>query len=204
MSLHTYYGFWEFWEPYQPAYDIGPGAPAFGGQKVTFDGANKLIIVNYGVTEIDVRTDIYSDWKEWMLVRENGKYALALSAIGGDPITDASNVGITYFLENGWRIKMWEGDHQLSVAGNLFTREPGEDPYIETEGNYKVTIATVRSNLVDLITPDVGDVSLGNTAYTQIANTVWDKPIAEINTTDTTGDKLKKNLTKNQFLALDE
>ena len=200
--LSTSYGFWEFWETYNPSYDIGPGSPAFGNQKVVFDGVNKLIKVVTGVTSLDVQADIYGNWKEWMLVRENAKYSQALTAVGGDPITDTQSVGITYFLENGWRIKMWEGDHQLSVAGNIYTREPGEDPYVEPDGKYKVTISTVRSNLVDLISIEGSGGS--NVSASAIANSVWDKPLDEIVSTGTTGEKLKKNLTKTQFLSLDE
>ena len=203
--LSTYYGYWEFWEPYNPAYDIGPNAPAFGNQKVVFDGINKLIKVVTGVTTLDVQADIYGNWKEWMLVRENAKYSQALTAVGGDPITDTTAVGITYFLENGWRIKMWEGSHLLTVNGNIYTREPGEDPYVEPDGDYKVTISTVRSNLVDLITVEGsgGNTTISTGDIKSIANNVWDKPLDEIVSVDTTGEKLKKNLTKTQKLYLD-
>lgn len=206
MTASLFYGYWEFWEPYNPSYDIGPNAPAFGNQKVVFDGVNKLIRVVSGVTSLDVQIDIYGNWKEWMLVRENSKYSQALTAVGGDPITGTTAVGITYFLENGWRIKMWEGSHLLSVAGNIYTREPGQDPYVEPDGLFKVTISTVRSNLVDLVTIEgaSSNTNISTGDIKSIANNVWDKPLDEIVSTNTTGDKLKKNLTKTQFLSLDE
>ena len=53
--------------------------------KVTFDGPNKLIIVNPGIVELDVQVDIYSDWKEWAATGDNLKYPPALRTIGGDP-----------------------------------------------------------------------------------------------------------------------
>lgn len=157
---------WEFWELYNPANGY------YGGQKVVFDGPNRLILIANDVTEIDVRVDIYSNWKEWVSGdhHNNAAFPQALSAIGGDPITATSNVGITYFLENGWRIKMWEGSHQLVVDGNIFTREPGADPYIEPDGQYKVTILSTRSNLVDLITPES---SLSSGDVTTISANVW-------------------------------
>ena len=37
--------------------------------KVTFDGENRLIIINDGELNINVKQDIYSDWKEWALSR---------------------------------------------------------------------------------------------------------------------------------------
>ena len=71
-TLTTNYGYWEFWAPYSPSDGY------YGNQKVTFDGENKRILVNEGVTDISVKSDIYSNWKEWMQVRENAKYLPAL------------------------------------------------------------------------------------------------------------------------------
>lgn len=147
------YGFWEFWELYNPNV-------TFGEQKVSFDGINKLILVNEPVTQITVLNDIYSNWKEWSMVRDNGKFLQALSAIGGDPITSTSAVGTTFFLENGWRIRPWNGDYILTINGNIFTREEGDDPFVQpTNKESAVTINLFRSNLVDTVT--LGDVLQG-------------------------------------------
>lgn len=145
------FGYYEFWEPYDPDYLTGPGAPAFGPQKVTFDGVLKEILINYGETDINIRTDIYSAWKEWSEVRDNSKFLFAMSAIGGDPITDVTNVGITYFLENGWRIRPYVDDYILSINGNVYTREAGEDPVLPALGDANITVNLTRSNLVDIV-----------------------------------------------------
>lgn len=145
MQLAYNFNTWEFWDTYDPA------SETYGTQKVTFDGINRLILVNFGETELDARVDIYSNWKEWLSVGDNAKYAQALSAVGGDAITDQQFVGITYFLENGWRIKPFDSDHILTITGNIYTREPGGDPFVPTDGNFKVTVSTTRSNLVDFI-----------------------------------------------------
>ena len=88
---------------------------------VTFDGPNKLMIVNPGVTEIDVKVDLYSDWKEWTLLSDNSKYLPAMSAIGGEPIGGGIFVGSTFFFLNGWKLRPYEGNHTLNVVGNLYT-----------------------------------------------------------------------------------
>ena len=143
---------WTFWEDYAP--------PTYlGGQKVVFDGPNKLILISEGELNINVRIDIYSAWKEYVILRDNGKYAKALTAIGGDPITDTTNVGITYFLENGWRIKPFETDSVITLAGNIFTRETGENPFIPVSG---VTISLTRSNLVDFIQSSIDETAIDN------------------------------------------
>ena len=89
-------------------------------QKVTFDGENRLIYVNEGVTELDVQIDLYSAWKEWMVqYPEHAGFLPAMRVVGGDPIGPGRALGATYFLTNGWRLRTWEGDHRLVILGNL-------------------------------------------------------------------------------------
>ena len=104
--------------------------------------------MNPGITEIDIRTDIYSNAKEWGLVRDNAKFYESISVVGGDPLPGARILGSTFFLENGWRIRSWEGDHILTLTGNIFTRE-GEDPVLPPLGQYKVTVNFNTSSLVE-------------------------------------------------------
>lgn len=120
--------------------------------KVTFDGVNKLILVNDGETELDFRNDVYSAWKEWKQEpnQENGKYLEAVSVVGGDPLPGNRVLGSTFFLENGWRMRTWEGDHILTITGNVFTRE-GDDPFVDTITDVKVTINLNTSTLVETI-----------------------------------------------------
>lgn len=105
MWSSLYYGNWEYWLNYH---------------KVTFDGVNKLILINNGVTDIDVQIDIYSSWKEWALQSENLKYLKALNIVGGEPTVGAEKLDSTYFLINGWRIKPYPGSYTLNIVGNLF------------------------------------------------------------------------------------
>lgn len=134
MSFQTlHYGFWAEW--------VNP-------QKVTFDGPNKLMLINAGVTDIDVEVDLYSDWKEWVRVRDRAKYEMAMRTVGGDPTTGGRALGATFFLMNGWRIRTWEGDHRLVVNGNLYTDE-GDPPFIPVIGPYTTIIESNVSNLID-------------------------------------------------------
>lgn len=138
--------------------------------KVTFDGENRLIIVNNGETSISVDTDIYSDWKEWLLQSDNIKYPIALSAIGGDPIGGARYLGSTFFLENNWKLRPYEGNHVLSVSGNLYTRD-GSSPFVQTLGSYNVLISMQVSNLIDTVS------TAGGSTASEIADAVWNKTI---------------------------
>lgn len=104
-GITMYYGFWEYWELQH---------------KVTFDGVNRLIIVNDGETSLDVQTDIYSDWKEWAQTENNLKYFEPLSTVGGEPTIEGQRLDVTYFLINGWKIKPYSGTYDLNIVGNIF------------------------------------------------------------------------------------
>jgi len=138
--------------------------------KVTFDGDNRLIIVNFGETTLDAKVDLYSDWKEWVLTSNNSKYPIAFIAVGGDTISSGAYLGTTYFLENGWRIRPYEGSHQLTITGNVYTREEGGQPVIPTVGNYQVLINMARSNLIDAISTGGGSVDSN-----EVAEAVWQR-----------------------------
>ncbi len=158
MWTSTYYNFWNYWNLYH---------------KVTFDGENKLIIVNYGVTELDVEIDIYSDWKEWLRLYDYMKYPVAISSIGGEPLGGGQFVGSTFFLENGWRIRPWEGDQFLTINGNIYTREAGGNPVIPTVGRWNISVSFIRSALVFSIGAESTQTSSVPTAN-EIAQAVWD------------------------------
>lgn len=147
-SISVNYGNWTYWADYNPPTYVG-------NQKVTFDGPNKLILINEGETDIDVTEDIYSNWKEWMLQGDNAKYLEAISTLGGDPITATNSVGRTYFLENGWRIQPWPSynGYILTINGNIYTREEGGNP---SNPESSVSVNFTRSSLVELVTTEGG------------------------------------------------
>lgn len=119
--------------------------------KVTFDGENRLIIIAPGVTDIDVKVDIYSDWKEWVRVRDYSKYPRALRTIGGDATTPGERAGDLYFLMNGWRIRTWEGSHELSIDGVINvdgTADPGFDQLGRSTGS--ISVPTLKPQFIQI------------------------------------------------------
>lgn len=71
--------------------------------KLTFDGPSKLITVNPGVTTLDIKTELYSDWVDWVAIRDNSMFLPAMRYTGLDPIPGGES-GDIYFLQNGWRL----------------------------------------------------------------------------------------------------
>jgi hypothetical protein len=132
----------------------------------TFDGPNKLIILSAGTTVLDVK-DLYSRWKDWVAVSDNSKYLPAVVVLGGDPLPGGRYLGTTYFIENGWKIRPYEGNHTLVVSGNMYSRD-GSDPFVNTIGSYNVRIMITVSNLVDTVATGGG---VGTVA--EVRDAVW-------------------------------
>lgn len=127
---------------------------AFGEQwtlnhKVDFDGLNKLIKIAPGVSSLNVKTEIYSDWKEWVQLYDNSKFPPAIRTTGGDPIGGGAFTGDTYFLINGWRLQI---SHSCTIDGVIFS-DDYPSPFIQTSGTQIVTNKV--SSLVSVIAPTV-------------------------------------------------
>jgi len=223
MSFFTVANFanWQFWQDSDGSGDGFGSGGFYGEQKVAWDGPNKIIYINEGVTNIDVKADIYSAFKEWILGNleapdggpPGSAWPEAITAIGGEPLNDTLNVGSTFFLENGWRIQPFASKtpYILTVNGNIYTREAGENPFLFAEG---VSVNLTRSNIVDQVVA-TSTLSVGD--RTAIANEVWGtstlgyatgsgvygglvKAIdSDLGVVDT---KVDKTLTKGEFLAL--
>lgn len=168
-SVAFNYNNWQFWSIYDTANDL------YGNQKVIFDGPNKLIIVATDVTELDFREDVYSNWKEWLHdpAQNNETYLEAISVVGGDPLPGDRALGATFFLENGWRMRTWEGNHELTVTGNVFTRE-GDQLFVDTLNPWTIRINLNTSTLVETI---FGQANIASGDIDAIAAAVWNNTI---------------------------
>jgi hypothetical protein len=134
---------------------------------ITFDGPNKLMILSSGTTTLSV-VDLYSRWKDWVLLSDNSKWLEAFAPLGGDDIDQAAGtkVPLYAFLTNNWRVRPQEADHTLSVTSGVLLVQGGGDPFVDTLGDY-----TVRVNYQQPVQA-IGTGSSGITAE-DIAAAVW-------------------------------
>jgi len=127
---------------------------------VTFDGPGNQINVDFGVTEIDVRRDLYSAWKRWVITGEGAKYMPLMRTVAGDDLGGGKKLGSAYFMLEGCKIKPHEASHTLNVTGSLFVENAatyGDDPFIPTTGAYTVSI---RSATSEVLLADVEETNL--------------------------------------------
>jgi hypothetical protein len=168
--------------------------------KVSFDGPNKIIYIHPNISSIDIKVDVYSAWKEWVTLHEYSAFLPAFTAVGGDPISGIINLGSTYFLENGWRIKPAEANATITISGNIYVREGGS-PYVHTDGPYNVNILGTVSNLIDTVSIS------GSTGPTseEVATAVWDEAITSHTTLNSAGElvqRIEKKVDDNQALII--
>jgi hypothetical protein len=144
-------------------------------EKATFDGPQKIITINFGETEIIAQRDLYSAWKRWTTDQDNAKYLQAFRTVGGDVIGVGQAVSAYFFLLNGWRVRSWEGDHFLTVDGNLFV-EGGGSPFISLLGDFQVVISLVVSpqSITNTVTVTAGVLS--DQDKEDITSGVWSEP----------------------------
>ena|SRR3990167_6058513 len=108
--------------------------------KFTVDTANKLFILNSGVTSLDVKVDLYSDAKEdWKDNSTLNRFRFSILAVGGQDIGGGQTISPYYILQSGWKVRPQEANHTLIVIGNLIT-DDGSPPIIATVGDYNVLI----------------------------------------------------------------
>ena len=134
--------------------------------RVVFDGENKLIIIWESTTSVSVK-DIYSWWKEWVMIRDNSKYESALRTTGGDPTISGQYAGDLYFLINGWKIFI---DHSCVIEGVIYS---DDFPTPFSNGVDTNIVTNSVSSLVTVVKPTVTIDGLSVPTTGEISDAVW-------------------------------
>lgn len=127
----------------------------------TFDGANRLIALSAGVRTFSV-VDLYSRWKDWVMLSDNAKWIQAMRSIGNESIGGGQSISPYIILMNGWKIRPDEADHLLTVVGNLITDDES-NAFSQTLGSYNVEIREVVT--ANSLTSATGPLSVSQAQY---------------------------------------
>lgn len=145
--------------------------------KVSFDGTLKVIYVHPEVTVLDIRTDVYTSWVDWVVLRDNLKYLPALRYTGFDPIGGGQYTGDSYFLINGWKLSV--DLTKVKVTGVLYSDDYDTAYYSpDMVPQYPATV----SSLVNTVS-----INGGVGTVTEVANAVWGATSSSYLTPGTTG-----------------
>lgn len=170
--------------------------------KCTFDGANRIIRVNPGVTDFSIKSELYSAWKEWASsTPDNATWPPAIRSIGGDPTVGTQKAGDIYFLQNNW--KLYLDITKVKITGSLFS-DNFITAYHDLQGNqiFPAEVASLVTTQEITSTTSSGDgataaeiwqyqsrtltTAAGPTA-SEIADAVWDEAYADHDTDGTFG-----------------
>jgi hypothetical protein len=165
---------------------------------VTFDGDNRRIIEISagGDNELNV-AEVYSEWKEWVKsAPANAAVEQAFRQVGGDPISPTQDLGTTFFLMNGWKVRPAELNHKLTLVGNIVTDPAGESVFVPTLGAFTVNTETRVSNLIDVSRLDLNALS------TESADAVWNSMIETAGGSGSMGERMRALLTVAKYLGL--
>ncbi len=197
MLLSLFPNWWEDWLLYH---------------KVTFDGINKRIYVNEGVSSLTVKDDIYSSWKEWVRLRDNSKFLPAFRVVGGDPLGGNLFAGDIYFLVNGWQIVV---NQNVEFFGVIYHDDPLDVFVISPGAGVRSTVSNLVQSIQPVVTVDsIPEISQINQKIfdieielnsvkttvealptdTEIKNTVWNAPISDHSIPGTFGHFIQKKL----------
>jgi hypothetical protein len=136
--------------------------------KIDFDGINRIIYVHPEVTTLDIRSELYSAWIDWVTLRDNMKYLPAIRYTGYDPIGGGAFTGDTYFLINGWKLSIDLA--KVRVSGVLFSDDYDTAYYTpDILPQYPATV----SSLVNTVTISVPAATLPAPTAAENADAVW-------------------------------
>ena len=160
-----------------------------------FQGQNKIIKVRSGVVQFSA-AEVYSRWKQWCASGDKSQFLPAFSnSVGGESLGSGVAVGGYFFLQNGWKIRPQEADHQLLVTGNLYPIPDTAVMFDSTVGDFQVVVSMRTSSLTQSIVSSGSSSGSGgstlegdgeglggglNTSPTagQIAIAVWEQDIS--------------------------
>lgn len=123
----------------------------------SFNGSLKKIYIT-NVTNVNSK-ELYSSWKNWILIDDNLQYLQAFRTIGGEPTIAGQYTPVYYFLTNGWKVVIDGSGVNVAFSYNLYT-EDGSSPVIALNG------ATAILNNSDIGLMTAG----GEVSYTSILN----------------------------------
>ncbi len=131
----------------------------------TFNGTTKRITLPSGMVTLDL-LDIYSRWKDWVLLG-NASALQAFRSVGGD----IPAIPLYLFLLNGWRIVPQSADHALSVTDGVLEVDGGGDPFVDPAGSYKIRLKLQSPGIA------IGYSSTGSSgpSAAEVADAVWAK-----------------------------
>ncbi len=82
---------------------------------------------------------LYSEWKDEILIGSNAQYDFAYEPVGGQNVGGVKQIPKYVFQANGWKIRPAEANAQIALGDGIIVPESGS-PFVNTVGSYIVNI----------------------------------------------------------------
>ncbi len=149
--------------------------------KCTFDPINRKIVVSNNVTDFDIKNDLYSSWKEWVQIRDNAKYFMAIRTTGGDPIGGGRFTGDVYFLVNNWKLVV--DLTKVKISGVLYSDNYDTAYFNDQDSPQYPAVVSALVNTVVVQSPAVvtavqirEEIDNNSTKLADMPNSIWSHP----------------------------
>lgn len=115
-------------------------------EKVTHDPINRLIIVTQaptaGLISMDVLSELYSASKRaWLTDNALNRLKFPWTVEGGTVLPSGQTTPRSFILNDPWKLRPFEADHNLVLTGNVFA-ETGSLT-VPTLGSFRVEIQSI-------------------------------------------------------------
>lgn len=161
----------------------------------TFDFATSRIDADVGAVDIDCGA-LYTACKLAQASEEGIIYDRLAAGSGLNTLGPGVQVGLTVELLGSWQIRFPSGNYVARIAGGNLIGGPGGDPIAYSAGVQALLIQSASSTVV------TAGGSSGAATPTQIAQAVWDRPVASHAMTGSFGKLVSGVLTVAKFLGL--
>lgn len=101
---------------------------------------------------------LYSAWIDWIHadLLAHAAYPAAMRQLGGDPKTPTTAVGKVVFWQPEWELRLWEGDQDLEVVGELYAEGGVGSVFQPTVGGYTAIVRMRTPQSSELVSVNMG------------------------------------------------
>jgi hypothetical protein len=101
---------------------------------------------------------LYTSWIDWVHedFAAHAMFPAAFRPVGGDAKTATTAVGKVVFLQPPWSLRLWEGDQELTVVGELYPEGGVGTVFRPTDGDYTAIVQLQTPSYSELLSVNTG------------------------------------------------
>ena len=104
---------------------------------IEFDPINKYIKITSPTTELTA-LEIYNAAMDWCDDQPTIGYSVPMKASGKFTLGGGAYSDSIFILQNGWKIKFWDGTYQATITGTLITEDATPRTVPPDSGNVEI------------------------------------------------------------------